>query len=283
MEGSSSPEHHPSVRARRILPPHAFTDWLTVRSYEAGHSGVVRIGTMLRYLEHLATRASAGLGFDRRWYERNGTAWFVREMSLLLGELPAIDDTLHMGTWVSDFKRVQALREYTLLRAETGKFVARGHARWAYVNAATGQPIRIEDSLTERFRGGGNAMKTRQPTWSSGASQPVAELRLTARDYEADVQQHINNCVYADWLDEGLQHAIASGVIPVGDGRSLRPRYYHIEYARSILPGTAILVRTTLLRSRSRGLIVNQEIVRADDAALVVRAYSEHLLQREAH
>ncbi|MEO7076739.1 MAG: acyl-ACP thioesterase domain-containing protein [Ktedonobacterales bacterium] len=269
------------TRSRRSIPPDAFTDWLTVRSYEAGRSGTVRVGTILRYLEHLATSASAGLGFDRRWYERKGTAWFVREMSLLLGELPAIDDTLHMGTWVSDYKRVQALREYTLLRAETGKFVARGHARWAYVNAASGQLTRIEDVLTERFGAGGGVMQTRRPVWSPHDSQPAAELRLTAHDYEADVQQHINNCVYADWLDEGLQRAITSGAIVLDDRLRLRPRYYHIEYARSILPGTAILVSTRPVQLRSRGLIVTQEIVRADDAALVVRAYSEHLAVRQ--
>lgn len=276
-----TPDHpHPIVRERHVILPHAFTDWLTVRSYEAGHSGFLRIGTMLRYLEHLATRASAGLGFDRRWYERNGTAWVVREMSLLLGELPTIDDTLHMGTWVSDYKRVQAQREYTLLHAESGKFVARASARWAYVNAATGQLTRIEDALCEGMGAGGHAMSMRRPTWPASVSVPVAELQLTARDYEADVQQHINNCVYADWLDEGLQLALTTGVIPLADEQRLRPRYYHIEYARPVLPGTAILVRTTPMQTRSRGLIVTQEIVRADNATLVVRAYSEHLMLR---
>ena len=49
-------------------PAQAFRDHLTVRSYEAGREGGVHPATILRYLEHLATCASAALGFDNHWY-----------------------------------------------------------------------------------------------------------------------------------------------------------------------------------------------------------------------
>ena len=34
---------------------------------------------------------------------------------------------------------------------------------------------------------------------------------IVAREYEADVHQHINNCVYGDWLYEGFQFDTARG------------------------------------------------------------------------
>ncbi|HEX8727661.1 MAG TPA: hypothetical protein VF739_03505, partial [Ktedonobacterales bacterium] len=43
-------------------PAEAFRDSLTVRSYEAGRMGGTHPATILRYLEHLATGASAALG-----------------------------------------------------------------------------------------------------------------------------------------------------------------------------------------------------------------------------
>src|SRR5215813_10524087 len=116
------------------VPSQAFTQRLRVRSYEVDRSGRVRPGTILRYFEQLATEASTVAGFSPAWYLRQGAAWVVREMDLLLGVLPTVGDDLVLATWVSDFKRVQALRDYALWHADTARLVARAHARWAYID-----------------------------------------------------------------------------------------------------------------------------------------------------
>ncbi len=301
-------------------PPEAFFDALQTRSYEVGRAGVIRVGTALRYLESLATRASTDLGFSPTWYDEHGVAWVVREMSLALGDLPTIGDDLKMATWVSDFKRVQAFREYVVTRAgrwmgtgmpadaetnaegETAhaapRLVARAHARWAYVDAATGRLTAIHDDLTARMGAFGYAMRPHpwqfaeaaQALQRGGAGQratPTSELALVARVYEADIHQHINNCVYADWLDEGLHQAFADGqlaALGVASGARARPRYYHIEYVRSLRPGAQVAIRTYALGRRSDVLVVWQEIVADDpdrgdqEPTVALRAYSEHLV-----
>ncbi len=284
-------------------PPEAFADALETRSYEAGRAGPIRVGTTLRYLESLATRASAALGFDSNWYAEQQVAWVVREMSLLLGDLPTIGDALTLATWVSDFKRVQAFREYVVARQSsqpTPRMVARARARWAYVDRASGRPLAIHAALTGRMGALGYTMRSRPQRFgevtqalqrgaTDGAPRlaPAGELALVAREYEADVNQHINNCVYADWLDEGLHQSLTSGrlaMVGVTPTATLRPRYYHLEYIRPLRPGARVTVRTYALGRRSRSLILWQEIL-ADDASrqeatptLALRAYSEHLL-----
>ena len=277
-------------------PPEAFADALQTRSYEVGRGGTIRLGTTLRYLEGLATRASTDLGFSPTWYIAHQVAWVVREMSLALGDLPTIGDDLALATWVADFKRVQAFREYVVARAESQRLVARAHARWAYVDAATGRPAAIHDALTGRMGALGYAMRhhpwrfaeAAQALQRGGASiPPTGELTLVARRYEADTHQHINNCVYGDWLDEGLHQALADGqlaALGVAPDDTLRPRYYHIEYIRSLRPGAHVAIRTYALGRRSRSLVVWQDIL-ADDAerpdqppTLALRAYSEHLV-----
>lgn len=287
-------------------PPEAFADALETRSYEAGRAGPIRVGTTLRYLEALATRASAALGFDSNWYAEQQVAWVVREMSLLLGDLPTIGDALTLATWVSDFKRVQAFREYVVARQSsqssqpTPRMVARARARWAYVDRASGRPLAIHEALTGRMGALGFSMRRRPQRFGEatlalqrGASDeaprlaPAGELALIAREYEADLNQHINNCVYADWLDEGLHQSLTSGqlaTVGVAPTATLRPRYFHLEYIRPLRPGARVIVRTYALGRRSRSLVVWQEIV-ADEGerqeatpTLALRAYSEHLL-----
>jgi len=257
------------------VPSQAFTSGLTVRSYEVGRNGGVRPGTILRYLEHLATRASTALGFDNRWYRDHHSAWVVREMALLLGDTPGIDDELRLATWVADFRRVQATREYLITRADTGRLVARASARWAYIDRARLTPIRIPDGLGERMGPWGYPMRPRAIAPLPSDAPLASELRLTAREYEADTQQHINNCVYLDWFDEAAQHAAAAGAL-TGEPTRLRPRRYHLEYIRPTQPGDTLSVATTApLRQRSRSLSFWQTISTED--GLVARAWTESL------
>ena len=245
MEEETEPR---GVYRALATPAEAFRDTLTVRSYEVGRAGGAHPATILRYLEHLATCASAALGFDNRWYHEHHSAWVVREMSLLLGDAPRIDDALDLATWVADFRHVQATRDYLITRADSGRLVARASARWAYIHRERLLPTRI----------------------------PV---ELTAREYEADSQQHINNCVYLDWLHEAAYQTAAQGAL-TGQPTRLCPRFYHLEYIRAAQPGEALTIATTApLRARSRSVGFWQTISAAD--GLVARAWTECLLARE--
>jgi len=49
------------------VPEGAYETPVQVRSCEVGRAGTIRIGTVLRYFENLATLHSAHRGFDHRW------------------------------------------------------------------------------------------------------------------------------------------------------------------------------------------------------------------------
>ncbi len=276
MEEETEPR---GVYRALATPAEAFRDALTVRSYEVGRAGGALPATILRYLEHLATCASAALGFDNRWYHEHHSAWVVREMSLLLGDAPRIDDALDLATWVADFRHVQATRDYLITRADSGRLVARASARWAYIHRERLLPTRIPVELTARMGPWGHAMRLRPPEPLLSDAPIVSEARLTAREYEADSQQHINNCVYLDWLHEAAYQTAAQGAL-TGQPTRLRPRFYHLEYIRAAQPGEALTIATTApLRARSRSVGFWQTISAAD--GLVARAWTECLLARE--
>jgi acyl-CoA thioesterase FadM len=250
---------------------------LRVRSYEVQRDSRIRPGTLLRYLEHLATEASASLGFDAAWYVREGTAWVVRNMNVTLNRLPTVGTAVELATWVADFGRVQALRGYAVWELETGRPVARAQARWAYVDRQGGQPVRLPGALTAAFTPLGQLMPTRstgQPSAFETSGPHAESLRLTAREYEADSQQHINNCTYADWLWEAAQTALRASA---GPPPQIAPRSYVIEYVRAALPGDEMLVETRTVPHGSRGYRLIQEIRDARSERALVRASGECL------
>jgi acyl-CoA thioester hydrolase len=274
LEEFSTPQ---GPRADLWVPQQAYRDALTVRSYEVGRDGATRPGEILRYLEHLATTASAVNGFTNRWYAEHNGAWVVREMALLLGDMPRIDDELRLFSWVADFRRVQSTRDYLIVRADNGRLVVRASARWAYIDRTRLTPARIPEELLTRFGPWGHMMRERAaiPHHPAPAVTPADTLSLTAREYEADSQQHVNNCVYLDWFDEAARQASARGAL-TGAPLRLRPRYVRIEYIRSAQPGDAVIVTTSAPdRMRSRGLGYWQTATTAEGA--VARAWTESL------
>jgi medium-chain acyl-[acyl-carrier-protein] hydrolase len=265
------------------IPEEAFTDQLRVRSYEVGRLGVIGLGTALRYCESLATDASAAIGFDRSWYVTHHTAWVVREMTIALGALPAIGEDLRLATWVSEFRRVQAQREYAIWRAATGRIVVRASARWAYCDTLRGQLTRISDEIVEAMKVPGCRMAPQRPPQAS--KSPVvgtsSTLLLEARHYETDTQQHINNCVYADWLDEAFYQTTVTAQLasPV---ESLHPRFFHIEYIREVMAGDSLRIEThmqPLSEKNAHRIATEYSIVHVGSNTAAVRAYSEHRRQ----
>ncbi|HEV2236120.1 MAG TPA: acyl-ACP thioesterase domain-containing protein [Ktedonobacterales bacterium] len=260
-------------------PEGAFTVPLRVRSYEVGDTGTVGLGTLLRYLELVATDHSASLGFDNRWYERNGTAWFVRAMDIWLGALPGMNVDLLVSTWVADFRRVQARREYAIIRADGGALVARASGRWGYVDRATGHPRRLEEDLASAFVV--YPERTLPPVYTPFAEPPTASatMSLTARGYEAVTQGHVNNTVYADWLMEGMRR-LAREHPEEQALRAMVPRRYLIEYVRPVRVGDAVTIATAAIPLSSRRLAVAQSVTSAADGALCLKAFATYLRTR---
>jgi acyl-CoA thioesterase FadM len=262
------------------IPASAYKTTLTVRSYETTTAGMVSPATLLRYLEHIATLDSAARGFSHSWYETHGSAWVVRDMRLLLWDAPALADDVHLATWLSGYRRVQATREYSIWREPKGHLIARAQGRWAYVDRARGLPARIPDDLIERFGVAGNTMPLR-PMYPAMSAQEGAgsEMALAARAYEADTQQHINNTIYMDWLSEALTRALTE-TEAAPDMRAITPRYYHVQYFHSARPGDHVVISTQVEWTGSRRLTAIQTIRDHVTGQVAVECRSEHLLSR---
>jgi acyl-CoA thioester hydrolase len=270
-------------RARLDVPEGAFVQPMRVRSYEVDRRGQLSVGTILRHIESAATEHSASVGFDFAWYERAGAAWVVRDMRLRVSALPGIGEELLVGTWVGDFRYVQANREYAIWRARDARLVARAIGRWAYVDRVRAQPMRIPPAFSASFTIPESRFAPRDlPEPPAGGTLPPGavrnHLRLVAREYEMDAQGHINNCVYADWLAEGLRLAALQLDIP--NPGFWRSRDLRIEYVRPVLADDLLMIQTTILAGGRRALLAWQEITRVEDGTPIVRARVRYLLAR---
>jgi acyl-CoA thioester hydrolase len=81
----------------------------------------------------------------------NGFAIFLREIDILYLQPALYGDELEISSWVSDVRRVSAIRHYQIRRTNDHSEIARIHTLGVWVNLATGMPVRIPEEMLRDF------------------------------------------------------------------------------------------------------------------------------------
>jgi acyl-ACP thioesterase len=204
---------------------------LWVRFDEAGPDGLARASTLLRYAQALASLHSAARGFDRAWYADHALTWLARAAAVAILAPIAHGSSLTGSTQVVGERRVWARRR-TEFHDEAGELIAWAHVDWVLLDGR-GAPTRIPSEFDGPF----GMPRATFPLGrvALGPSPPDARtIRFAVRPQELDPMDHVNNAVYADWLDEAI---LAAG--DVGAVRTT-PRLVRLEYARPAEPAASL-------------------------------------------
>jgi acyl-ACP thioesterase len=202
-----------------------------VRFDEAGADGLLRTSVLLRYAQDVAWLHSASRGFDRAWYAERGLTWLVRTAEVAVNEPIAVGSELVGTTQVVGWRRVWARRR-TDFRDAAGGPVASAQVDWVLLDAREA-PTRIPPEFEPVFGAPMGSFGLARV----GVGEPPAGARHVAfavRPHELDPLAHVNNAVYADWLEESI---IAAG--EPGATRSI-PRVARLEYAAAADAGALL-------------------------------------------
>jgi acyl-ACP thioesterase len=193
-----------------------------VRFDEAGPDGRIRTSVLLRYAQDVAWHHSAIRGFDRAWYAARGLTWLVRAAAVTVVAPVEVGSDVIGTTHVVGWRRVWA-RRLTEFHDTAGSLAAAAQIDWVLLDAR-GSPTRIPAEFEPIF----GAPTATFGLARVGLGDPPAdarELRFAVRPQELDPFAHVNNAVYADWLEEAV---VAAGGEPAT--RAL-PRALRLEYA----------------------------------------------------
>ena len=226
---ASSTQDVPGPPAPR--EPDACSAPFRVRFDEAGPDGLLRTSVLLRWAQDLAWYHSARRGFDRGWYRERGLTWLARAAEVSIEGPMQVGDEVTGTTRVVGWRRVWARRRTEFVDG-AGALVAWAHVDWVLLDAR-GAPTRVPIDFQPVF----GAPDAPFPLARVPLGEPPAGARTTrfpVRPQELDPMDHVNNAVYADWLDEQV---IAAGGL--ADVRAI-PRLARLEYARAAEAGSSV-------------------------------------------
>ncbi|MFL5641727.1 MAG: acyl-[acyl-carrier-protein] thioesterase [Chloroflexota bacterium] len=208
-----------------------------VRFDECRPDGRIRTSVLLRYTQDLAALHSAARGFGRDWYAERGITWLVRAAEVEVRAPIGIADEIVGTTQVAGWRRVWA-RRVTGFRDPAGALVAQVRIDWVLLDAR-GVPTRIPAEFEPVFGAAPTSVALARVDLGD-VPAGAARTELTVRPQELDPMDHVNNAVYADWLEEAVLATGATG--PAGAAAvGTVPRIARLEYARAASPGARVI------------------------------------------
>ncbi len=255
--------------------------------------GEMKVAALLGLFEQAAIEASIDAGFDAEWYMREQRIWIIHRTRLHRLVPVGGGERIDVNTAVADCRRVRSLRRY-LVRRDAVE-VAHAMTDWVYCDALTGRPSRVADALQQAFLPPGAEAITLPRAPAVRAEPPPDAVRstLTVQPSHLDHVTHVNNAVYANFLEDGAFALFAAHGWPLqrmlsADG-ALRIEWLDAEYRSDAQAGQELIVHSWLpagalvdaVPGPPRTAQLLQLIARADGGE-VVRAASDWVWRRRA-
>ena len=173
----------------------------TLQAYQCDRYQNMRPVTLMNELQGMGDAHAAMLGVGYDYCLSHNIAWVVTHYLVDIIEAPHEGDEITITTWPSCQDALRATRDFEI-RAADGRLLVRATSQWVLIDMTRRRPLKLADNL---------------PTWTSSTHRAWARAFEKFPDFDAetthefkcrfddiDVNQHINNAVYAVWATESV-------------------------------------------------------------------------------
>ena len=173
-----------------------------VQSYQCDRRGNVRPVILMNELQGMSDTHAQIIGCGRTFLIENGLAWVVTHYLVDIVKVPREGAMLELSTWPAAHEGLRAVRDFEVRDKNTNELMVRATSQWILIDINTRRPVRINDRLPhwecipER---GWNRTFDKFPDFETEKSH-IFKCRYD----DIDVNQHINNSVYAIWATESV-------------------------------------------------------------------------------
>jgi medium-chain acyl-[acyl-carrier-protein] hydrolase len=174
-----------------------------IRSYESDASGRLSILSVCNFLQDSASRHAERLGVSVQRLRCEDVTWVLSRLLLKMETYPGPEETVRVVTWPSGGDRLFAFRDFYLMDS-SGRQLGAAVSAWLVIDMGKRRPVRIEPFIA-RLNPiiGAHAIPfdlEKLPALSGETEQ----ARYPVRFRDLDVNQHVNNVSYIEWVLESL-------------------------------------------------------------------------------
>ena len=105
----------------------------------------------VRWMQDAAVAHADACGCTAAAMAAAGAMWVVRSHHIEYLRPAFSGQRISVQTWVANFRRAFSLRRYKFVRDGDGVILAKGETDWVFVDAASGRPRSVPESIAAMF------------------------------------------------------------------------------------------------------------------------------------
>ena len=176
-----------------------------VRTYECGPDGYATLATICNYLQEAASMNAGELGFSKADFDSAGEniSWVLTRLSVRMKSYPRWEDSVTVETFPRGGRKIVAWRDFEIKNA-AGETLGAASSEWMLIDLKTRKirpvpqaVLSCADPANAPVLGEDPFEKIRYPSHDTGA-----DASFTARKFHIDLNGHVNNVHYIEWMLE---------------------------------------------------------------------------------
>ena len=174
-----------------------------VYTHDAGRDGKMTFSAIARYFQEAAWHSAEDMGFGYQEASRLKQFWVLVRQSIKANRFPAWGDHLSVESWPRGVDGLWAFRDYYIRDAKRNVCIA-ATSSWMIMDADLHRPLKPEivygampHVITEQAIGRSAHKVIHEGPWETVDQR-------TVRYSDLDVNGHMNNSRYMDWIFDAL-------------------------------------------------------------------------------
>lgn len=178
-----------------------------LQAYQCDRFGNMRPLILMNELQGMGDKHAEKLGVGYEYCQSHGMAWVVTHYLVDIIEMPTEREELTISTWPACQDAVRATRDFEI-RGADGRLLVRATSQWVLIDMARRRPLRLDENLPRWLINKCRAWD--RPFEKFPDFTATKTHKMKCRFDDIDVNQHINNAVYAVWATESVGYAYRS-------------------------------------------------------------------------
>jgi len=170
-----------------------------IRSYEVDADGRLSLPSIFNLLQDAASSHALELGVAVPQLLANNHTWVLSRIFLNMDQYPGWGDDIQITTWPSGIERVFAMRDFDI--RQHGESIGSCVSAWIIIDTASRRPVR-PTSFAHQLNPVDKRIQIHPLNKLPELKKPQFEKQFTVRYSDLDINRHVNNVSYIEWLLE---------------------------------------------------------------------------------
>lgn len=205
-----------------------------VRSYECGANGTASLPAICNYLQEAASINAEELGFSKSNFDAQGhnMSWVLTRLVVKISRYPNWEEEIKVVTFPRGGRKVVAWRDFELKDAND-KVIGLATSEWMLIDLGSRKILPVPEEVLAAADFGLESVLGPEPFTQKLRLPPEGEVikggKYKAQYSHIDLNGHVNNVHYVEWLLEPLKAAQPSSLEIVFRSETLAGEEVEVE------------------------------------------------------